>query len=61
MGKKTMTANDVDFPVNHFRSPAYERYMAEASEKFLAALWREHPAVMQRLTANRRRGVNKWA
>jgi hypothetical protein len=56
-----MTANDVDFPVNHFRSPAYERRMAEASEKFLAALWREHPAILQRLTANRRRGASKWA
>jgi hypothetical protein len=43
-----------DFPAAHYRDPHYEKRMTDASEKLLAALWREHPRVLTHLTTARR-------
>ena len=42
-----------DFSAAHYRDPGYERRMTAASEQLLAALWREHPRILQHLTKGR--------
>lgn len=45
---------NADFPASHYRDPGYAKRMSTASDNLLAALWREHPDILRRLTEERR-------
>lgn len=47
---------NADFPAAHYRDPGYVKRMEAASERLLAALWREHPDILHNLTRKKRNG-----